>query len=569
MKETVWRDSLWVALLAFASACLVATSIWENGDIELKWLAIKAWADGSFPAFQANHHNMRWGITLPAVAFVKLFGGTALTYLLLNHVVFALTSAGLYALIRKLTTPLVAALALGMWLINPVAYSLPSNLMPEVWTMFYLVAALLLLQKAYETGSRWTYAAAIFVLFLMYGAKETNVFVMPGLGLYELFRRRWTNVGIIVGVFAGCLLVETLIVNAALAESHIVFGRAQAIVAAGHLNEMSEEWPYQWSDLFTRWLFYAETNFDRLEYFSKLIYWAFFFATIWKAWTWIRARTLLPPAGELGPTAAPGGEAISAAWTMGLAFAFFSSFFILRLNPLMLGQPLNDRYLWPLLVPAYIVLSVAAKVGLDRISETRKGFAGAVGKVRSFLTPLTAGHAALISLAVIAAFTTAARWPIEIAAVKIRRQGFDQPYTVFEANQYFGQIRQHLLDGCTLVFPRPRPAQSALIHSFSFRAITPVLRLYSEKRDGMDGLDVEGHTLRGWLVPRSEWHVLAGQLHAVIDDAEAAGLKPFALRLEKPGSCDEAYWLGEIDIAPQDQLLKERIAPPPSLALQP
>ncbi|CAN0468390.1 unnamed protein product, partial [Phaeothamnion confervicola] len=222
-------------------------------------------------------------------------------------------------------------------------------------------------------------------------------------------------------------------------DSHILLGRAQAIVQAGHLNEMSNDWPYQWSDLFTRWLFYAETNFDRLEYFAKIIYWAFFFATAWKAWKWVSGRTLMPPAGELGPNGVPGGEAISATWAMGLAFAFFSSFFILKLNPLMLGQPLNDRYLWPLLVNAYVVLAVALKAGLARTAGARKGFAGVVSKLQRFFAPVTMGHAVLLSLAVIAAFTTAARWPIEVAAIKIRRQGYDQPYTVFQANQYFGE----------------------------------------------------------------------------------------------------------------------------------
>ena len=562
MQDTVWRDSLWVAFLAFASACLVATSIWENGDIELKWLAIKAWADGQFPAFAPNHHNMRWGITLPAVAFVKLFGGTALTYLLLNHIVFALTTAGIYALIRKLTTPLVAAIALAMWLINPVAYSLPSNLMPEVWTMVYLVGGLLLLRKAYETGSAWTYAAAIAMFFLMYGAKETNVFFMPGLGLYEIFRRNWRNVAIMVGVFGAMLAVETLIVNAALSDSHILFGRAQAIVQAGHLNEMSNDWPYQWSDLFTRWLFYAETNFDRLEYFAKVLYLAFFLATAWKVWTWIAARSLMPPAGELGPNGVPGGEAISATWAMGLAFAFFSSFFILKLNPLMLGQPLNDRYLWPLLVNAYVVLAVALKAGLARMADARKGFAGIFGKLQRVSAPVTMGHAALLSLAVIAAFTTAARWPIEIAAMKIRRQGYDQPYTVFQANQYFGGIRQHLLDGCTLVFPRPRPVQTALIHTFPYEAVTPIMRLYSENQHGLDGLSVEGRVLRVWAVPEREQRALEGKLYVALGHP---GFKPHAMRMQNAGSCDKTYWLGQVDIAPQDQLIEGSIGDPPPL----
>lgn len=299
--------------------------------------------------------------------------------------------------------------------------------MPEFWTMVYLVGGLLLLRKAYQTGSAWTYAAAIAIFFLMYGAKETNVFFMPGLGLYEIFRRNWRNVAIMIGVFGALLAVETLIVNAVLSDSHILVGRAQPIVQAGHLNEMSNDWPYQWSDLFTRGLFYAETNFDRLEYFAKAIYWAFFFAAAWKAWKWIAARSLMPPAGDLAPNGVPGGEVISATWAMGLAFAFFSSFVILKLNPLMLGQPLNDRYLWPLLVNAHVALAVALKVGLARTVDARRGFAGIFGKLQRFFAPVTMEHTALLSLAVTAAFTTATGWPIEIAAIEIRRQGYDQP----------------------------------------------------------------------------------------------------------------------------------------------
>ncbi len=264
-----YSEALWVALLAFVSACLVATSIWENGDIELKWWAVKAWAEFQFPNFPPNHHNMRWAITIPAAIWVRLTGDGAVNYLLLNHVVFALTTAGLYLLIKRLTTPLVAIAALALWLVNPVAYSLPSNLMPEVYSMIYPVAALLLVRRSYETGSRWAYVWAIVMMFLAYGAKETNIFFMPGWGLYEILHRRWKNVALIIGVFGGLLIVETLIINALLSGSHIMFGRAQAIMQAGHLSEMTTDWIYQPIDLLTRWGFNAETNFDRLEYFPR------------------------------------------------------------------------------------------------------------------------------------------------------------------------------------------------------------------------------------------------------------------------------------------------------------
>lgn len=552
--KSEYSEALWVALLAFVSACLVATSIWENGDIELKWWAVKAWADFQFPDFPPNHHNMRWAITIPAAIWVRLTGDGAVNYLLLNHVVFALTTAGLYLLIRRLTTPFVALVALALWLVNPVAYSLPSNLMPEVYSMIYPVAALLLVRRSYETGSRWAYGWAIVMMFLAYGAKETNIFFMPGWGLYEILHRRWKNVAMIIGVFGGLLIVETLIINALLSGSHIMFGRAQAIMQAGHLSEMTTDWIYQPIDLLTRWGFNAETNFDRLEYFPKAIYWAFFILSAWKGVQWARARTLLPPQSAIAPAQAPGGEAISIAWAIGLSFAFFTTFFILSFNPLILGQPLNDRYLWPLLIPAYVVLSVLLKVWLDQTADARKGIGGFVSGLTRSLSPFASGRWVWVSLVAVAMICTLARWPIEIAAVKIRRQGFDQPYTVFDAQAYFDSARNQLLEGCTLVFPRPRPAQTILVHSFSFNDIMPTLQLYEQR---LDGLMIDGHRLHGWSVPREDWHVMEGKLYAEFDNPDF--FRPYAIRLEGVTGCERAYYYGQADMAPQDQLLPENL----------
>lgn len=553
------RNALLVALLAFASACFVSTSIWENGDIELKWWAVKAWADFQFPDFPPNHHNLRWAITIPAVIFVRIFGDNALIYLLLNHVVFAVTTACLYMVIRQLTTPLIALLALGLWLVNPVAYSLPSNLMPEIYSMIYPAAALLLVRNAYATGSRWSYAWAVVMMFLAYGAKETNIFFMPGWGLYEIIKRRWDNVMMIIAVFGGCLIAETIALNLILADSNLWFGRAQAIMEAGHLDEMTTEWPYQPIDLLTRWWFIAETNFDRLEFFAKAFYWAFFILTGWKAYQWIRARTALPPPDI--STRVAGGEAVSVAWTMGLSFAFFTTFFILSIDPLILGQPLNDRYLQPLLIPAYIVLSMAAMAGLERTAEARAGIAGMIGKLRRFATPLSVGRAGIASLVAVAMVCTLARWPIEIASVKIRRQGFDQPYTVFNADAYFDAARDQLLQGCTLVFPRPRPAQTILVHSFSFRDIQPTLQLYEQR---LDGLMIRGQRLRGWVVPQSDYPLMAGKLYAEFDNPDF--FRPYAIRLEGVTGCDRAYYYGQADMAPQDQLLDGNLSAPPPRA---
>ena len=65
--------------------------------------------------------------------------------------------------------------------------------------------------------------------------------------------------------------------------------------------------------------------------------------------------------------------------------------FIAGTIPLILGQPLNDRYLWPLLIPAYVVLSVLLKVWLDQTADARKGIGGFVSGLTRSLSPFASG----------------------------------------------------------------------------------------------------------------------------------------------------------------------------------
>jgi hypothetical protein len=555
------REAMWVGLLAFISICLVGNTIWENGDIQVKWWAVRAWADFQFPDVRVDQHTLRWGMNLPVVLFVAAFGGGPLSYLLLHHLLFALTTAGLYALIRKFTTPLVATAAFAVWMVHPVGYDLSANMMPELYSLAYLVGALLLLCKAYESGSKWVYAAAIAVLLIAYGVKETNLFLMPGLGLYELMRRRWANVAIIVGVFAAGFLVETLAVNAILADSDLLLGRVQAILQSRHVTWMTSVPYYESTDLLTRWLFLGRTNLDRLEYFSKILYWIFFLLSAWKAWQWARARTLLPPSTLLGPDPGAKGDALAATWAIGLSFAFFTTFFIISLNPLRLGQPPLDRYLWPMLAPTYIVLSVALKFALDRAANGRGMLLSALDRARRALEPLSAGRAGLATLTLIAALGTLTHWAIELGTIHIRRHGYDQPYTLFTAERYYADLRQRLLQGCTLVFTRTRPAHVILIHAFPHSALRPSERMVVMS-DSLDGLSVEGRQLRVWPLPRAEWDAFAGKLHF---EPTLPNFQPYALRLDGGGRCDRTYYVGNGDIHPRDQPVDSNIAGPPDV----
>lgn len=112
------------------------------------------------------------------------------------------------------------------------------------------------------------------------------------------------------------------------------------------------------------------------------------------------------------------------------------------------------------------------------------------------------------------------------------------------------------------MFPRSRPVQTALIHAFPYDAVTPIMRLYSENQQGLDGLSVEGRVLRVWAVPEGEQLALEGKLYVALGHP---GFKPHAMRLENAGSCDKTYWLGQVDIAPQDQPIEGGVGDPPPM----
>lgn len=116
------RDVILVAILAFVSVAIASATIEDNGDIEYKWLAAKAWASFDFPSLPANHHNLRWGINIPTTLFIFLFGDSPRSYLTLNFLVFSLGTAGLYQLARSMTSARTAVVILAIWLLNPTVF---------------------------------------------------------------------------------------------------------------------------------------------------------------------------------------------------------------------------------------------------------------------------------------------------------------------------------------------------------------------------------------------------------------------------------------------------------------
>jgi hypothetical protein len=128
-------------------------------------------------------------------------------------------------------------------------------------------------------NSRVLYALGIVVLFFMYGAKETDVFFMPGLAIYELVRRQYVNFIIMAAVYSGLLLVETAVIDLIFRSDGILLGRIELLLTGIHASGMRTHahfGDYTPIDMFRRWWFLGAAKFERLEYYSKVLYFMFF-----------------------------------------------------------------------------------------------------------------------------------------------------------------------------------------------------------------------------------------------------------------------------------------------------
>lgn len=548
-------------VLTLVSVATVSFPIWENGDIAIKWLVAKAWASFEFPPFSPVHHVLRWGINVPASAFIFLFGDSPRSYLALNYLVFSLATVLLFRLVWFTTTLWVALVILAIWLLNPFVYLVASNLMPELYQIFYLIVALTVLRSAYVRNSRVLYALGIVVLFFMYGAKETDVFFMPGLAIYELVRRQYVNFIIMAAVYSGLLLVETAVIDLIFRSDGILLGRIELLLTGIHASGMRTHahfGDYTPIDMFRRWWFLGAAKFERLEYYSKVLYFMFFGLSL--CYLIVRRRATTSRLSEESRDTAI-ERLLQTTIAAGLSFAVCVTFFVISLRPFTLGLTLEDRYLWVLLVPTLLVLAhflYTLRAFLPRLPLSW------IDTSRARVARWLKGHPGLHRRAFVIVVTgiivasTMERFAIDYAFTQIRRVGAARAYWFPQANAYYdSSIREHLEAGCTLIFATKRTAWSAMVFGLPFGYFTDASGALPLNLDGVR--TNSGATLRGWKPDVEDWEGLRHKLHVYPtrrrDGREVWEL--YALRLEGGSTrdCDgsKGYYLGQLDLHPRDQ----------------
>jgi len=235
-KKRFWVELVEILFLfvLIYSLRIHATVLVENsGDSFVKWFQVKRLCHG-LDYSRLDHHTMRWGINFLILLFQKIFGTQPSTYYLPSA--FAATGASLlvYRIGILLRGRFLGILALLLFTLHPTILFAGGQLFPGIFSIFYVLASLYFLLEFCETEkTRFLILSSCF-LFLAYGAKMTNLFFLPAVSGYLLWRRRTIKPVIIYLALLLCgFLLETLVIDSFL-QDYTRLGRLA--LASGHFN---------------------------------------------------------------------------------------------------------------------------------------------------------------------------------------------------------------------------------------------------------------------------------------------------------------------------------------------
>lgn len=299
-----------------------------------------------------THHAMRWWGTFLGVLSVELFGESMFVYYLSPMFSMVVFLVAFSFIIERHFGPGFVALFLLFYITSPALYRQTFHALPTAYGVSVVGGAAVAYYYFLKTERMVWFVTVVVCLFAFYGTKVTNLFFMPGFGLVLLAQRRWRYVGVLVGGFIALYGVETLVISGLNGWS-LPFGRIQALLFRGYAVDEVLMFDYPTDNipllLLMRWV-YAHP-------LSLKFYYAFLLlapVAVW--WAYMDHRAGRGNRIDAHPIAFA---------AMGMSFAFFTTFFVISLDPFRLGQPIMTRYLMILLIFAvYTLMWLAHKVRL-------------------------------------------------------------------------------------------------------------------------------------------------------------------------------------------------------------
>jgi Dolichyl-phosphate-mannose-protein mannosyltransferase len=304
-------------------------------DGVLHWQFVRALLRGDqITGSEFTHHDARWGVNVPALIVAKLFGTNTSTQYIVVFGFCALLALAMYRVGSRMGRPAIAVIAPVLLLSAPFMSMVGSNVLPTIFETTYLLGALCALDLAFTTRKRgWVIGGAVLA-FVGYLAKETSVFLIPGLLLFLwLTRKSVLDLLFFCGSFAGLVALETFVYRHFFG---LPFGRV-SVITQHHLGNAKLSHPIRSLGGFLGRLLELPPGFAVLMWFALLVTAIALFRRV--------RFGIRVPALVLG--------VMTCAWSQ----VFLTTFAVKSIRPLLPAQPPKALYYMP--SAAFLALIVA------------------------------------------------------------------------------------------------------------------------------------------------------------------------------------------------------------------
>ena len=294
----------------------------------------------------ANHHHLRWGSWIVPFFFNIIFGDGIEIYYYSTIVPSTLAGLLFVYLCSKRFGFVWALVFLALWFTDKQLNRGTFQLLPTGQGLLPLaLMGYLLLQLPGSKPTNKRYLTLILCCwFWMYGVKETNLFFTPGILFYVYFNGGFRAVRFLLLGMLGLYAIECLFFIL-ITNGDLVLGRAWQLLFgdAKHMKLMStmqklvkEQNRYFDHGVTIRW-YMTDKPQVVLNFIAPLL--SLFYLNKLGIKNLERQQRLIVIYAVLC-----------------LSFLFFTTIFIVSLDPIRLGQPLRDRYLAIILPLAFILV---------------------------------------------------------------------------------------------------------------------------------------------------------------------------------------------------------------------
>ena len=320
----------------------------EGGDAVWKWSFLRYYAaTGKWYPLVPDHHQGRWGVNLPVLVLLKLFGDSPWLYYLFP-LLFALgTGILLFLLTARLRSKAAGTAAFLLFLLFPLTVRNSTQFLPMLPAAFFILSATWLLFRHMKTRTMPPVFFGSILIGIAYGCKFTSLYwavaFLFALLLWPSEKKEWFHLWkfhfgpAVVWFSLGLLLVlvcETLLFHRFFGTT---FGRAEVIFGS-HLHDRPLP---QYKTLLEYLFSFVRPLNLQARYYNCLPQLLLFLASLPLAFLWCRKGSR---------------EQRFVAFSF-LTVYFLHCYVVYKVFPFLHPELPNDRYFLALAVVGMIVIS--------------------------------------------------------------------------------------------------------------------------------------------------------------------------------------------------------------------